>query len=344
MNKPVTIKDIARKFKCSPSTVSRALNNHPSINENTRRNLREYALSVGYQRNLVSLSLLNTKTASIGVIVPTINNYYESAIIEGLNAVLTPQGYTLNICVTNERYQLESEYMAKLLSNRVEGIFLSVSQETYDSGLYEHLESVGKVNVPMIFIDRAYEGFAAGSVTIDDYNGAFSAVQHLIDTGRKRIAHLKGPNGMTVTEDRFNGYTACLKKNGLPLDESLILNTNFKVESALDPTVQLLELDHRPDAFFCVNDQVAIGAMKVIREKGWRIPEDIAVVGFDDSPVSAYISPSLSSVSRPGRQIGENAARIFLQSIYSDNLATTNTHLVLPSSLIIRASSSQVKP
>lgn len=341
MNKPVTIKDIARKFKCSPSTVSRALNNHHSINENTRRNLQEYARSVGYQRNLVSLSLLNTKTASIGVIVPTINNYYESAIIEGLDAVLQPQGYTLNICVTNERYQLESEYIIKLLSNRVEGIFLSVSQETYDSGLYEHLEKVGKGNVPLIFIDRAYEGFGAGSITIDDYHGAFAAVQHLINTGRRRIAHLKGPNGMTVTEQRFNGYIACLQQNGLPIDNSLILNTNFKVESALEPTALLLE--QKPDAIFGVNDQVAIGAMKVIREKGWRIPEDIAVIGFDDSPISAYISPALSSVSRPGRQIGEESARIFLQSVHSDNQPTANTHLILPSRLIIRASS-QPKP
>ncbi|WP_152266849.1 LacI family DNA-binding transcriptional regulator [Agriterribacter humi] len=339
MNKPVTIKDIARKFRCSPSTVSRALNNHPSINEDTRRNLQEYAQKVGYQRNQVSLNLLNTKTASIGVIVPTINNYYESAIIEGIDAVLHPLGYTLNICVTNERYLLESEYVTKLLSNRVEGIFLSVSQETYDSGHYEHLENVGKRNLPLIFIDRDYEGFSAGSVTIDDYHGAFAAVEHLISTGRKRIAHLKGPNGMAVTEQRFRGYTECLTKHGLPVEERLIINTNFKVESALEPTAQLLELDHRPDAIFGVNDQVAIGAMKVIREKGWRVPEDIAVVGFDNSPISAYISPSLTSVGRPGRQIGEEAARIFLNYLDATTKKDVPVHIVLPSELIVRDSS-----
>lgn len=337
MNRPVTIKDIAKKFRCSPSTVSRALNNHPSINENTRLNLQEYARKVGYQRNQVSLNLLNTKTASIGVIVPTINNYYESAIIEGIDAVLQPLGYTLNIGVTNELYHLESEYIVKLLSNRVEGIFLSVSQETYDSGHYEHIENVGKGHVPLIFIDRAYEGFSAGSVTIDDYEGAFAAVQHLVGTGRRRIAHLKGPNGVTVAEQRFNGYLDCLKKNGLPVDEALIQNTNFKVESAAAPTTLLLE--HTPDAVFAVNDQVAIGAMKVIREKGWRIPQDIAVVGFDDSPISAYLSPSLSSVARPGRQIGEKAAGIFLNAIQSVPRDTQKAHLVLPSRLIIRASS-----
>jgi LacI family transcriptional regulator len=339
MNKPVTIKDIARKFRCSPSTVSRALNNHPSINEDTRRNLQEYAQKVGYQRNQVSLNLLNTKTASIGVIVPTINNYYESAIIEGIDGILHPLGYTLNICVTNEQYLLESEYVTKLLSNRVEGIFLSVSQETYDSGHYEHLENAGKRNLPLIFIDRDYEGFSAGSVTIDDYHGAFAAVEHLIRTGRRRIAHLKGPNGMAVTEQRFRGYTECLTKHGLPVEEKLIINTNFKVESALEPTAQLLQLEQRPDAIFGVNDQVAIGAMKVIREKGWRVPEDIAVVGFDNSPISPYISPSLTSVARPGRQIGEEAARIFLNYINVASKKEVPVHIVLPSELIVRDSS-----
>lgn len=339
MSKPVTIKDIAKKFKCSPSTVSRALNNHPVVNEDTRRNLQEYARKVGYQRNQVSLNLLNTKTASIGVIVPTINNYYESAIIEGIDAVLQPLGYSLNICVTNEQYLLEQEYIEKLLSNRVEGIFVSVSQETYDAGHYEHFENVYKRNLPLIYIDREYEGFAAGSVTIDDYHGAFAAVEHLIQTGRKRIAHLKGPNGMAVSEQRFKGYSECLKKYGLPEDDTLIVNTNFKVESAIQPVNQLLELSTPPDAIFCVNDQVAIGAMRVIRDKGLTTPGDIAIAGFDDSPISGYISPSLTSVARPGRQIGMEAARILV------NYLTTPDHhvaenMILPSQLIIRQSSS----
>jgi LacI family transcriptional regulator len=338
MSKPVTIKDIARKFKCSPSTVSRALNNHPAINEDTRRNLQEYAKKVGYQRNQVSLSLLNKKTASIGVIVPTINNYYESAIIEGIDAVLQPLGYSLHICVTNEQYLLEQGYVEKLLSNRVEGIFVSVSQETYDGGHYEHFENVYNRSLPLIFIDREYEGFAAGSVTIDDYHGAFAAVEHLIATGRKRIAHLRGPQGMSVADQRYRGYIECLQQNGFDRDETLIIHTDFKVESAITPVHQLLDLPLRPDAIFCVNDQTAIGAMKVIRDKGLRIPEDIAVAGFDDSPISGYISPSLTSVARPGRQLGIEAARIFLQYQNATEKEAVAEHLILPPQLVIRGS------
>ena len=336
-DRPVTIKDIARKFKCSPSTVSRALNNHPLINEDTRKNLQEYAQKVGYQRNSVSLSLLNKRTGTLGVIVPSLNHQHETAIIDGLQSVLQPQGYLMNICVSNESYLLEKEYVEKLLANRVEGIFLSISQETYDSGHYEHLESIIQRKVPLIFIDREYEGFEASRVTIDDYYGAFAATEHLIKMGCQRIAHLKGPQGLSITEQRFHGYVDCLKKYKFPIEEELIVSTNFQVESALIPTQRLMELPQPPDGIFGVNDQVAIGAMYVVREKGFRVPGQVAIVGFDDSPISAYISPPLTTVRRPGKQIGAEASRIFLSQTKEDPVSVEN--LVLPAALVIRESS-----
>jgi LacI family transcriptional regulator len=336
-DRPVTIKDIARKFKCSPSTVSRALNNHPLINEDTRKNLQEYAQKVGYQRNSVSLSLLNKRTGTLGVIVPSLNHQHETAIIEGLQATLQPQGYLMNICVSNESYLLEKEYVEKLLANRVEGIFLSVSQETYDSGHYEHLESIIHRRVPLIFIDRDYEGFEACRVTIDDYYGAFAATEHLIKMGCQRIAHLKGPQGLSITEQRFHGYVDCLKKYNLPVDDELIVSTNFQVESAIIPTQRLMELPQPPDGIFGVNDQVAIGAMYVVREKGFQVPTQVAIVGFDDSPISAYISPPLTTVKRPGKQIGSEASRIFLSQTKENPLPVEN--LILPAALVIRESS-----
>lgn len=340
-SRPVTIKDIARRFRCSPSTVSRALNDHPVINEDTRKNIQEYAREVGYQRNEVSLSLLNKKTATLGVVVPTIGNYYETAVIEGLHTVLQPLGYTLNICVTNENYLLEKEYLSKLLSNRTEGIFLSVSQETYDAGYYEHLESVILRKTPLIFIDREYEDFETSRATVDDYHGAFAAVEHLVTIGYKNIAHLKGPNGLTVSEQRFKGYRDCLNKYGIAIREELIINTNFQVESAIVPTKRLLDLDSPPDAIFGVNDQVAIGAMRVILDRGLKIPGDIGIVGFDNSPISAYTYPSLTTISRPGRMIGMEASRLFLNQIHASG-DFAHESIVLPSQLIIRESSLRI--
>ncbi|AXE21046.1 LacI family transcriptional regulator [Runella rosea] len=337
-DRPVTIKDIARKFKCSPSTVSRALNNHPLINEDTRRNLQEYAQKVGYQRNSVSLSLLNKRTGTLGVIVPTLNHQHETAIIEGLQSILQPLGYLMNICVSNESYLLEKEYVEKLLANRVEGIFLSISQETYDSGHYEHLESIIQRKVPLIFIDREYEGFDACRVTIDDYYGAFAATEHLIKMGCQRIAHLKGPHGLAVTEQRYKGYVDCLAKYQFPLDEELIVTTNFGVESAIIPTQRLLALPQPPDGIFGVNDQVAIGAMYVVRENGLEVPNQVAIVGFDDSPISAYIHPTLTTVKRPGKQIGTEASRIFLSQLKDSSANQLTENIVLSASLIVRES------
>ncbi|GAA4441260.1 LacI family DNA-binding transcriptional regulator [Ravibacter arvi] len=340
-DRPVTIKDIARRFRCSPSTVSRALNDHPAINEDTRKNIQEYAQEVGYQRNELSLSLLNKKSDSLGVVVPTVSAYYESAMMEGLHSVLQPLGYTLNICVTNESYLLEKEHINKLLSNRVEGIFLSVSQETYDSGHYKHLQAVLSRRIPLIFIDREYEGVTADRVMVDDYHGAFSAVEHLVQMGCRRIAHLQGPQGLTVSEQRLRGYRDCLARYNIPLDEDLIMGTNFKVESAIVPTIRLFGLSNPPDGIFGVNDQVTIGAMRVAIDKGLRIPQDVAFVGFDNSPIAAYIYPSLTTVSRPGRKIGEEASRLFLRQVMRNEDARAE-NLVLPSELVIRESSLRI--
>lgn len=331
----ITIKDIARKFKCSPSTVSRALNDNPVINEETRKTIQEYAQRMGYQRNIISLSLLNKSSKTLGVILPNINHFHESSMLEGLQSVFQPLGYLLNICVTNESYSLEKQYIERLLANRVDGIFLSVSQETYDEGHYEHIENITKRNIPLVYIDRKYDGTTGTGVTVDDYEGAFMATQHLIEIGCRRIAHLRGPKGMTVSELRFNGYRDCLLKHDLEVNENLILTTNFEVESAIEPTQSLLDLAEKPDAIFGVNDHVCIGAMSVIRERNIKIPQDIALIGFDDSPIAQYLFPPLSSVQRQSRAIGLTASDLLLSQLNNKLLSSR----VLPTKLIIRESS-----
>ncbi len=331
----ITIKDIARKFKCSPSTVSRALNDNPVINEETRKTIQEYAEKMGYQRNIISLSLLNKSSKTLGVILPNINHFHESSMLEGLQSTFQPLGYLLNICVTNESYELEKQYIERLLANRVDGIFLSISQETYDGGHYEHIEKVVRRDIPLVYIDRKYDTALANGVIVDDYDGAFMATQHLIEIGCKKIAHLRGPKGLTVSEYRFNGYRDCLLKHNFPIDETLICTTNFEVESAIEPTKYLLDLPERPDAIFGVNDHVCIGAMSVIRERNLHIPQEIALVGFDDSPIAQYFCPPLSSVQRQSRQIGLEASELLLGQLNNKVLDSK----VLASKLVIRESS-----
>lgn len=335
-NHPITIKDIARKFKCSPSTVSRALNNHPLINEETRKNIQEYASKMGYQRNSLSLGLRHSKSGTMGVIIPNISHFHETAMVEGMQSILQSHGYMMTICVTNENYALEKEYVEKLLASRVEGIFLSVSQETCNSGHYEHLESILQRHIPLIFIDREYDGVEASSITVDDYLGAFTATEHLILRGCRRVAHLKGPNGLTVAERRFKGYKDCLAKHNIAFDEQLIAHTNFKAESAIVPTRRLMSQLNPPDGIFGVNDYVAIAAMQVIMDMGFSIPAQVAVMGFDNSPFSAYFNPSLSTVNRSSKLIGEEAARLFLNN--RERTVKQKESIILPPELIIRGS------
>lgn len=335
----ITIKDIARKFKCSPSTVSRALNDSSLISAETRNTIQEYARQMGYQRNSVSLSLLHKSTKTLGIILPSISQYHEYSMVEGLQSVLQPLGYLLNICVSNESYMLEKEYVERLLSNRVDGIFISISQETYDEGHDIHLKMAINQGVPLIFMDRKHETIETEGVTIDDYQGAWMATEHLINVGCQRIAHLKGPVGLAVSELRFKGYKDCLLHHRFPMMESLICTTTFQPQSAIEPTKWLLNLPNPPDGIFGVNDQVCFGALSVIREKGLQVPHQIAVIGFDNNPLSQYFYPTLSSVGRQSKAIGIEAAHLFLEHLEQ---ASSPQSIVLPPELIIRDSSKKV--
>lgn len=335
----ITIKDIARKFKCSPSTVSRALNDNHVINFETRKTIQEYAEKMGYQRNIISLSLLNKSSKTLGVILPNINHFHESSMLEGLQSVFQPLGYLLNICVTNESYELEKQYIDRLLANRVDAIFISISQETIDEGHQEHIERVIRRDIPLIYIDRKFENSSSNAVIVNDYEGAFMATQHLIEIGCKRIAHLRGPKDLTVSEYRFNGYKDCLLKHNFPIDESLICTTNFEIESAIEPTKHLLDLAQKPDAIFGVNDHVCIGAMHVIRQRNIKIPQEIALVGFDDSPIAQFFCPPLSSVQRQSREIGLEASQIFLNHLKNDLEKLSSQNIILSSQLVVRDSS-----
>ncbi len=333
---PITIKDIAKKFNCSPSTVSRALNNHPLINEETRKNIQEYAAKMNYQRNTLSLGFRQNKSGTVGVILPHIGLYHETSIVEGLQSVLQQEGYFINICVSNESYELEKTYVEKLLANRAEAIFLSVAQETADSGHYTHLDEIIKRNVPLVFIDREYEGAEASSITIDDYHGAYLATNHLIDVGCKNIAHLKGPQGLIISDMRLQGYLDCLRDHDLDQNDDMIVTTNFKAESASSPMRKLLSLKIIPDGIFGVNDYVCIAAMQVIRDHHISIPDQLKIIGFDNSPFAAFTSPSLSSVNRSGKKMGEEAARLFLRSINTEE--SQQDKIVLQPNLVIRNS------
>ncbi len=331
-----TITEIARELNVSPSTVSRALNNHPAISAATREAVIELARKLNYQPNLLALNLLRKKTNTIGVIVPEITSYFFSSVINGIQDLLNPLGVNMIIGQSNESYEEEKSIIRSFTSIRVDGFLISPSSETNN---FDHLQTLIDNNIPLVVFDRDCEGIEVDKVFVDEYSGAFQAVNHLIKTGCKRIAHIAGSSTLSTARHRLDAYKDALKSNNIPINEEYIVESNgFMPEHGIEPTQKLLNLPRPPDAIFAINDGVAIGAMFVIKNAGLVIPDQISVIGFDDDPHSAYFRPSLSTVWQPTYDLGMLSARILMKRVSSHNNTKIRVETLFPE-LIVRGSS-----
>ncbi|MCM4167660.1 Catabolite control protein A [Arenibacter antarcticus] len=338
MNKNrVTITDIASELNISPSTVSRALKDHPGLRKETKDAVRALAEKWDYQPNLLALSLLHRKSNTIGVIVPEITSHFFSAIITGIQDVVGKSDYNIMICLSNESYDEEVVLVKKLMNMQIDGVLVSTSSETEN---FDHLRKLQKNGIPVVVFDRDCPGLEADKVLVDDYSGAFQAVEYLIATGCKNIAHLGGPLNLSTTGHRLNGYLDALKKNNMPIREEYIVHVpGFSHKDGSKPAKKLIQLDNPPDAIFAMNDNIAISAMHVAKKMGLRIPEDISILGFDDEPHSSFFTPPLSTVWQPVYSIGMLSARILLSHLNSpDTVLEYRKEIFIPE-LVIRSSS-----
>ena len=332
-----TITEIAKELGISPSTVSRSLNNHPAISKKTRNAVIRLARKLNYQPNLTALNLLTKKTNTIGVIVPEITTFFFASIINGIQDFVNSVGVNIIIGQSNESYEEEQNIVRKFNSINVDGFLVSPSSKTKN---YAHLEALVENQIPLVIFDRDCEELEVDKVLVDEYNGASQAVEHLINTGCRRIAHIAGPQTLSTSKHRLQAYKDVLSKYDLPFREEYIVETNgFTPEFGIEPTNQLLALGEIPDAIFSINDGVAIGAMYVIKERGISIPDEISVIGFDDAPYSCYFKPSLSTVWQPTYQMGMLSARILMKKINATNTNLRIRNESLFPELIIRGSS-----
>lgn len=331
----ITIKDIARILGISPSTVSRALKDHPDINAETKKAVNELANKLKYQPNAVALSLKNSRSNTIGVIIPEIVHYFFSSVISGIEDVASQKGFTVIICQSNESFEREVANARTLLSHRVDGVLVSVSKETHS---FNHLVDLQEGGIPMVFFDRIASEINADKVIIDDLQASYKATRHLIETGRKRIAHFAGPQSLIIGRDRLQGYLQALSEAGLPVDNRLIIEAdNF--ERAHNAVVEMFDAGIIPDGIFAVNDLTAIGAMQTIQKRGYKIPDDIAIVGFSDGRFSGITDPHLSSVDQHGYEMGTVAADMLFHRILSGEAEYIPEIRVLKADLIVRGSS-----
>ena len=332
----VTIIDIARELNLSKSTVSRALTGHPSVNAATRQAVLEFAEKMDYQRNMLAISLITKKTNTIGIIVPEFHSSYFPKAIIGAQEVASKAGYNTVICQSNETYETEVANTKVMLANQVDGILVSITKETRN---FDHLKIFQRKGIPIVFFNRVCDEMDVPKVIVDDYDGAFRAVNHLIERGRKRIAHLAGPFSLKISEKRLNGYTAALRKNNIEFDEELVISYDLNVDKVKIYVNHLLNMDNPPDAIFAVNDPTAIEAIQVIRKRGLNVPKDIAVVGFSNDFASGLIEPALTTVSQPVKEIGQTAAQLLIDQINRDVADWKTIIRVLKTELIVRRSS-----
>lgn len=335
-NRPATIKDIARKLGVSISTVSRSLRNFPDVNPDTKRKVLEMAEKLDYEPNAIATSLVKKKTNTLGIIIPSFSIYYYTTAISGIQETAAKAGYNMMVCHSHESYAAEVNNVMALTSARVDGLIVSITKETQN---FEHFKQVQRKGIPLVFFNRVSEEVEAPCVVVDDYDGAFQAVEHLIKTGSKRIAHLGGPLSLQLTRNRLNGYLDALKKYDLPIDETLIRHSDFTIDRGREYTRELLSIPMPPDAIFSVNDSTAFGAMAQIKSQGLRIPEDVAVVGFTNEPLTELVEPALTTVSQPVYELGKVAAELFLIRTLTDPKTYVPETRVLKTRLIVRNSS-----
>lgn len=334
--KPITITDIAKKLGISPSTVSRALHDHPSISLETKKEVRELALQLNYQPNLTALSLLSKKSGLIGVVIPEITSYFFATVITGIQDVVSSAGYKLIISQTNESFEEEKRLIHEMTQLRVDGILVSPS---FATKTFDHFTPIKSAGIPVVIFDRDCPGFEANKVFVDAYEGAFQAVDYLLKSGCQNIAHIAGPIAIPTFKQRLDGYLDALKQNHREVNDDLIVySSGFSSEVGEEAIEQLVARNILIDAVFAVNDAVAIGSMHALRAKGLRIPEDVSIIGFDDEPYASYFNPPLASVWQPVYDMGMLSSKILLDLMKPQKQDAPYRYEILKSELVVRGS------
>lgn len=337
MNESVTItmKDIARELNVSVATVSRALKDSPRISEEQRERIKTFAREHNYYPNMLAENLRHSRVSPpkvIGVIMPQIAHYYFSTILSGIEEQASVRGYRIMVAQSDERYERERRICESFLQNRVCGIIVSQAKDTRE---YSHFQRLIESGVPLVFYDRVCTAINTNRVVVDDYMGAFTAVTHLIETGCKRIAFYGSPMQLEISKNRFNGYHDAILKHGMQLDESLQFLCDCRADAEL-LTPEVLNREDRPDAFFAVNDDTAIGILYTAKRLGYRVPEDVSICGFTNGERAIACDPMLTTVEQRGHMVGEEAVDILVNHVEGVTPINKVVKKVVRTRLIVR--------
>jgi len=333
-----TIKDIAIELDLSPSTVSRALNDHPHISQETKRKVNEAVEKLGYRHNAIAASLRNNKSNIVGLIVPRISMFFQSTVVTAIQNKLHEHGYNLMICQSNDSPALEKELINVLYASRVEGIIVAATLYTTD---FSPFDIFSNNNIPLVFYDRLPKNYPAHKIQGDEYQGGYKSTAHLLEQGCRRIAHIGGPLTCNLYQDRFHGYQDALLNYKIEMDKEIIFFHELTKENALKDCLKMWQMGNFPDGIFACNDTTAITIVEFAREYNIPLPEKLKISGYTNDPRSQIIEPTITSVEQFPYQVGEEAATLMLNLIqHKVELNKNYVSITTPIELIKRKSSS----
>ena len=318
------MKDLARMLGVSVATVSRALRDHPSISKQRREEIQQFAREHHFMPNLLAETLRNSRKSRvkvIGVIMPEIVHYFFATVLAGIEQAATQRGYHILVVCSNESQEREKQLCDDLYRNQVCGIIAAQAKTTVQ---YDHYVRLHNQGIPLVFYDRICPAINAHRVVVDDYKGTLNAVTHLLSRGCRRIAYYGTSPNMEIAKNRLNGYRDALYQHGLTPDNDIIkICDNRANAEALTP--HLLAMDNRPDAFFAVNDEAAVGILYAAKRMGVKVPEELMICGFSSSNLAASCDPQLTSVEQDGMEVGREAANMLI-GLVEGTLPSDQTH------------------
>jgi len=340
--KRLTIKDIAKEFNVSISTVSKALNNSYEISVSTKEKIKQFAKENNYKPNFNALSLKNRQTKTIGIIIPNMLNYFFAQVFKGIERVANDNGYKIISCISNESYSKEVETIEMLSNGIIDGFILSLSEGTILKNDFTHLHEMINNDTPIVMFDRVADDVDCDKVITDDFIGALNTVNHLVKTGSKNIAFISTISRLKIGEKRKHGYLKGLEENKIPVNKNLIIDIleedYKKYETILEPIFD----NNIIDAVIATDESSAIAAMKIAIKKGYKVPLNFSVISFSNGILARHSSPKMSTVSQHGEIMGATAAEILINKLNKDNAPVKPKTIVIRTNLVERNSTKKL--
>jgi LacI family transcriptional regulator len=333
--KEVTIYDIARETGVSSATVSRSLKDHPSISEKVKNKIKEKAEAMGYRTNTFASNLRTKRTYTLGVIVPRLDSNFMSTSIAGIERVANECGYNLIISQSFETQKKEVANTITLFNSRVDGLIVSLASDTTDMNHF--LRYLNK-KIPIMFFDRVCNNLDCINIVIDNFEMGYQVTKHIIEQGCKNIMHITGNCNRNVYLDRFKGFQAALKEFNIPLKPEMVIETNLSIKDGINIANEILDRKYLPDGIFIANDACAAGCLTTLKAAGIRIPEDIAIAGFNNDPISQLVEPKMTTINYPGMEMGETVAKYMIDLLNGNQIVSENNQIILQAELLIRES------